>query len=206
MRQPVIGVTGLPCTGKSYAAGLLAAGRVEGVPAGVLLKADDIGHDILTREDVRRVLRDRFGDGVVSSSDPAAIRRAIAARVFSEPAELAWLEALVHPLVTAEAEREIAAAAGARPVVIEAALLFAADLDLRCDRVLIVEATFAARLRRAEKRGWDREELEKRERRQIPLFDAAQNRPSRDRFVHVRNDDDDTLLASRIATALGGRS
>lgn len=201
MTQPVIGVTGLPCAGKSLAAELLATGAVTGV-GGILLKADDIGHAVLVRPDVVEALRGRFGVDAFRDAEPAAVRRAIAERVFANPDDLAWLESLVHPLVAAEVDRITDDAGGRRPVVVEAALLFAADMDRRCDRVLVVEAEFAVRLARAERRGWDRAELERRERRQLPLFEAAFSGPDRDKLAFVRNDADDGRLAERIREVL----
>lgn len=205
MNFPVIGVTGLPCSGKSYAAGLLAAGEVAGVPPGELLKADDIGHEVLVRGDVAAELRKRFGDGLFAASDPATVRRAIAARVFGDAGALAWLEGVVHPRVVAEVDAAVERNRGKRTVVMEAALLFTAGMDLRCDAVLLVEAEFDTRLRRAAARGWGRDELERRERRQIPLFEAAKSGPDRDRLTTVRNDANDGALAVRIAAALAGR-
>lgn len=203
MKYRVIGVTGLPCAGKSLAAELLTLGAVPGVPKGVLLKADDLGHDILVRPEVVERLRARFGEGVIApGSDPASVRRAIAARVFADPAELAWLERLVHPLVDAEVDTAVRQAGGTMPVIVEAALLFASGTDERCDVILVVEAGFDIRLRRASARGWDRNELERRQSRQAPLFEAAWRGPDRAKLVAVSNDADDGMLAGRIATAL----
>ncbi len=201
MTWPVYGVTGLPCSGKSYAAGLLADGQVDGV-RGVLFKADDVGHDVLTRPDVVVALRERFGDDAFRDSDAAAVRRAIAERVFSDRRELVWLEGLVHPLVTADLDAVITANTPERPVVMEAALLFEAGMDDRSDVILLVEASFETRLRRAEGRGWDREELERRERRQIPLFEAALHGRNSGKIIRVQNDADDDGLAGRIRDAL----
>lgn len=162
----MIGITGLPCSGKSFAAGMLASGAVDGEER-ALLKADDIGHEVLLRADVLAALRSRFGDSV-AGADPVAARRSIAERVFADPAELAWLEGLVHPLIAQEVARR-AGAAGGRAVV-EAALLFAAGMDRGCGRVFVIEADFPVRLARAKMRGWNENELRRREERLLPLF------------------------------------
>ncbi len=201
MTLPVYGVTGLPCSGKSCAASLIADGRVDGV-RGVLFKADDVGHDVLTRPDVVVALRQRFGDDAFRNTDAAAVRRAIAERVFSDRRELVWLESLVHPLVTADLDAVITMNTPERPVVMEAALLFEAGMDDRSDVILLVEASFETRLRRAEGRGWDRAELERRERRQIPLFEAALQGRNSGKIIRVQNDADDDGLAERIRDAL----
>ncbi len=202
MSFPVVGVTGSPCSGKSYAARLLVSGAAPGLPAGELLQADAIGHEVLLWPEVVRELRGRFGDAPFASPDPAAVRRAIADAVFGAPEELAWLEGVVHPRVVAAIDRAVAAHREARPVVIEAALLFAGGLDRRCDRVLLIEADFAVRLERARARGWDRAELERRERRQTPLFDAAKTGPARERVIVVANNTDGDALLERLRQAV----
>lgn len=201
---PVLGVTGLPCSGKSYAADLLASGAIPGLPAGELLKADDIGHDVLLRPDVVKELRARFGDEPFADPEPAAIRRAIAGRVFGDRAALEWLEGVVHPRVAAEVDAAMARNRGLRPVVMEAALLFVAGMDMRCDKVLLIEADFAVRLRRAERRGWDKAELERRERRQLPLFEAAKTGPSREKITVVANNADGDTLREALRAAVAG--
>lgn len=204
MNFPVLGVTGLPCSGKSHAAELLASGRVPGLAPGELLKADDMGHEVLTRPDVVGLLRERFGADAFSSDDPAETRKAIAARVFGDSQALAWLEGVVHPRVVADVDAAVERNRSRRPVVMEAALLFTAGMDRRCDCVLLVEASFETRLRRAAARGWDRAELERRERRQLPLFEAVKNGPEREKIVVVDNSVDADLTES-LRRALAGR-
>jgi dephospho-CoA kinase len=204
MTRPVIGVTGLPCSGKSLAARFIASGSVTGIP-GELFKADDAGHEILTRPEVAARLRERLGDDIVASADPAAIRRAIAARVFADAPALAWLEGVVHPLVRAEVDR-LAAGDETRPLVMEAALLFGSAMEERCDRILLIEADFAVRLRRAAARGWNRAELERRERRLLPLFAREGKGAQRDRIARVANNDDAEALRCRLHDVLSAFS
>lgn len=202
----MIGVTGLPCAGKSHAAELLASGGVPGFPKGTLLKADDMGHEILTRPDVMISLREYFGEAFFPSNgpaNPAAVRRAIAERVFADADALRWLEGLIHPLVRRDVDAVVRSAAA--PVIVEAALLFAAGMETRCDRVLLIEANFETRLRRAALRGWDREELTRRERRQIPLFENAMNGAYASKIHRVQNDvqnDGGGGLVERLRAAL----
>ncbi len=195
----IVGVTGLPCAGKSLVAEMIASGGVDGVPA-LLLRADDIGHEVLLRPDVLEALRGRFGAEAAAGADPAAMRRAIAERVFSDPAELAWLEGLVHPLVSAEVFRRCAAAEGR--AVVEAALLFAAGMDARCGRILVVEAEFGVRLARAALRGWDGKELLRREERLIPLFAAAWNSADSGKMARIDNSGSVGDLRNSVRAAL----
>ena len=65
------------------------------------ISTDEIVHQLL-REDpkVKRAIIDRFGPGVVGP-DGEIDRAAVGRIVFMERAELAWLEQLLHPLVSA---------------------------------------------------------------------------------------------------------
>ncbi len=196
----VIGVTGLPCSGKSRAAALIAEGGVDGEPS-LLLKADDIGHAVLIRPEVAEAIRARLGEAAGDTADPAAMRRAIAARVFRDAEELRWLEQLTHPLIRDVTLRRIAAAGGGR-VVLESALLFAGGLDRLCRRVLVVEAAFPVRLARARERGWDESELRRREARQPPLPAGA------DRAIVARVDNNGSvgMLRDALRAALDRRN
>lgn len=194
----VIGVTGLPCSGKSFAASALADGRVDGIP-GELVKADDLGHVVLKQDDVKRLMAEEFGPAITEAADPAAVRAVIAARVFSDPEKLAWLEGVIHPLVTEEVRKVMARTPGR--VVVESALLFAADLTGLCDAVVLVEADRAARLERARRRGWNEEELSRRERRLLPQFVEEIVGRLGDDLIRVDNNADDGLLPERLKAA-----
>lgn len=188
----VIGVTGLPCAGKSFTALHIASGVIDGVKR-LLIKADDIGHEILLRADVQEKLHERFGepfgDIEFAVSQQINMRKALAERVFVNAADLAWLEQLIHPLVTKETIRLCGSARSASNgrVIIEAALLFAAGMDRICGRILVIEADFNVRLARAASRGWDENELRRREERLIPLFDAAFAGSEKHRLARIDN-------------------
>ncbi|MDR1520365.1 MAG: dephospho-CoA kinase [Planctomycetota bacterium] len=188
-----VGVTGLPCSGKSR-----AAERLAGLAGGEVIQADALGHAVLERPEARELLRLRLGAGILAA-DPAETRRRIADRVFSDPAALAWLESLVHPLVAAETAIRAARLAGKRLAVIEAALLPVADMEHQCDRVILIEAEFPIRLDRAARRGWNRDELERRDARLAPLFDPGRLAEIGGKLVCIRNDKDDGRLGDEVA-------
>lgn len=199
----VLGVTGLPCAGKSLAARLIAAGDVTGLP-GEWIQADGLGREILERPEMLEALARRFGGGTVAAGDPVETRRRVAERVFRNPEDLAWLEGMVHPLVAEETACRIRAIDGSRPVILEAALLFAAGMEECCDGILLIEAGFGTRLARAAKRGWNEEELRRRDGRIAPLFAAEALASVRARLRLVQNDADDGCLAERLRTTLEG--
>lgn len=69
-------------------------------------------------------------------------RRRLGARVFADPAALARLEAILHPMVRAEEKRFVARAWARRDsvVVLDVPLLFESGGAYRCDYVLVVSA------------------------------------------------------------------
>src|SRR5437667_9786992 len=123
MTSPVIGLTGGIGSGKSTVARILADLGAH------VIDADRIGHEVYRpgTEGHASVVA-TFGPGVVAA-DGSIDRRALGAIVFREPAALARLNALVHPLITAEIQRRLAAGRadpGTPPIVIEAAILIQA--------------------------------------------------------------------------------
>lgn len=205
LRYPIIGVTGMPCSGKSYAADLLADGSVTGEP-GELVKADNLGHVALTRPEVVDKMRLRFGDEVFAPGQTnTSIRRKIGERVFVHPEDLMWLESVIHPIVAGQTAEIVEDLRGTRTVVVEAALLLAADMDRMCDIVLLVEAAWSMRAKRAARRGWNAAELEQRDRRLLPLFAPERLARLGHKLVYAHNDSDDDRLGERLREALSGR-
>jgi dephospho-CoA kinase len=99
-------------------------------------------------------------------------RRAVAAKVFADPASRKRLEELVHPLVAAARDRVMAEHADDQTVqafVWDTPLLFEAGLNQQCDAVVFVDALPEERLARVASRGWDQAELSRRENLQWPL-------------------------------------
>jgi dephospho-CoA kinase len=198
--RDAVGVTGLPCSGKSFAAELLASGEIDGERR-LLLKADDIGHELLLRDDVLRKVRARFGADVTDAGDPAAVRRRIAERVFGKAADLEWLEQLIHPLVTEEMFSRIQKTRNGTKIVIESALLFKAGLDAYCGRILVIEANQAVRTERAAERGWTENKLRGIDALQIPFLDTA-IRTQQHNIVRVDNSASVEELRAGLSAAL----
>lgn len=131
MTRPVtLAITGGIGAGKSEA---LAAFARHGAAT---LSADQVVHDLIAGdEDVRAALRERFG-----TTD----RSEIAAVVFADPVELAWLEALLHPRVR---ERWLSwlAEVDAPVAVVEVPLLYETAGERHFDKVVVVTAPRAIR-------------------------------------------------------------
>jgi dephospho-CoA kinase len=159
MAARVIGLTGGIGSGKSTVAAML------GELGAHVIDADRIGHEVYRpgTEGFRRVAG-AFGPGVVAA-DGTIDRRALGAVVFADPAALARLNALVHPLIGEEIRRRIAAAsaeAPARPIVVEAAIMLEAGWRF-FDQVWVVVAEPATAIARVTaSRSLDRADVERR--------------------------------------------
>jgi len=137
-RPVAVAITGGIGAGKSTA---LAAFRVHGAAT---VSSDEIVHHLLRADtDVRKALVDRFGDGILGE-DGTPDRARIAAIVFDDAESLAFLESLLHPLVSREYLRwreQLAALDDPPPVcVTEVPLLYEAGGESRFDKVVVVTA------------------------------------------------------------------
>ena len=96
-----------------------------------------------------------FGDDIIGT-DGAMDRTRMRALAFAEPAAKARLEAILHPMIGAEAQRQ-AQAAGPAPVVFDVPLLAESrHWRARCDRILVVDCTEETQVQRVMQRsGWD---------------------------------------------------
>ena len=120
---------------------MLAAFRAHGAAT---VSSDEIVHHLLRADlDVRSALVERFGDAILGE-DGIPDRAAIAAIVFDDADALAFLEGLLHPLVSREYLnwREQLAALDAPPRVCatEVPLLYESGGETRFDRVVVVTA------------------------------------------------------------------
>ncbi len=159
-RPLVVAITGGIGAGKSEA--LRAFARL----GAATISSDEIVHRLLRDDDeVRRALLDRFGPRILDEGGTIA-RRSVAKIVFSNPDELAWLEALLHPRVVREylAWREALARRPQPPplCVTEVPLLYEVGGETRFDAVVVVTAPRDLRKRRSPAAE------EKRERRLLP--------------------------------------
>jgi dephospho-CoA kinase len=139
VRRPVaVALTGGIAAGKSEA---LAAFARHGAATA---SADEFVHTLLAEDDeVRQAIGDRFGDDAVGD------RRRIGEIVFNDPAELEWLEQLLHPRTRALASAWLETVE--RPLaVVEIPLLYETGGEARFDRVVVITAPPELR---AERRG-----------------------------------------------------
>jgi dephospho-CoA kinase len=149
-----VALTGGIASGKSTVAGMFAA---LGVPV--------IDTDLIAREVVepgRPALAsvvDAFGPEVLTL-DGSLDRRRLRDRVFADSGQRRRLEAILHPAIRAEMERQSQAAGGAYQLLVIPLLAEGGRRD-HVDRVLLVDAPESAQLERLMRRdGGTREQAE----------------------------------------------
>jgi dephospho-CoA kinase len=148
-RTLVIGLTGPIGCGKSTVAGWLEE------LGGVVVDADRIAREVTAPgEPALDAVIEAFGEEFMAA-DGSLDRAALGRVVFSDPAALATLEAIVHPAVRPRIEEAVRAAAdaGAPLVVIEAIKLVEAGHAARCDEVWLVTCDAATQRERLVGRG-----------------------------------------------------
>jgi dephospho-CoA kinase len=161
---PVIGLLGGVASGKS------AVARLFEELGAKTLDADKAGHEVLRREDVKAAVRETWGDEVFSAHGEVD-RPKLGRIVFADQAALVELERLTHPHIGDLLRRRAAelAAAGARAIILDAAVMLKAGWDKLCDVLVFVDAPREARLGRAARRGWSESDFDRREAAQEPV-------------------------------------
>lgn len=132
-RPYVVGLTGGIGSGKSAAADEFA--RL----GAALVDTDAISHRLTGAGGAAIPAIQRiFGEGYVLSSG-AMDRKRMRERVFSDAAARKSLEGLLHPMIRAESERQIAAAGGPYVIHVVPLLVESGGYRERVDRVLVVD-------------------------------------------------------------------
>jgi len=161
-----IGLTGGIACGKSTVLGLFQELGCR------VLDADAIARRVMQKgTPVWHAVRARFGEAVLRA-DGDIDRKRLAEIVFRDSAARRDLEALVHPRVFAEAEREMAAIARQEPdalVVFDVPLLLETGYHRKVDRVVVVSCRPETQMRRLLERGMSEPEARLRLAAQMPL-------------------------------------
>jgi dephospho-CoA kinase len=191
----LVGLTGNIGSGKSTVAQLLSERGATIIDADVLAR-----RAVESGTEAHRAIAERWGTSILSADgtlDRAALRRI----VFSDPAELEQLNAIVHP----EVERmrgelvERARQRGDRLVVCDIPLLFERRMTERFDRIVLVDAPRPVRLERlVRERGLRETEAMDMIVAQMP----AELKRARADFV-IDNDGSLTALDQRVSEVWG---
>jgi dephospho-CoA kinase len=193
---PFVGLTGGIGAGKSTA--LAALERL----GAATISSDAIVHELWgDDEQLRCAVVERWG--VQVAPEGAIDRSAVAERAFADPAERAWLEAMLWPLVGARVAAWLAGARAERSdgspppraAVVEVPLLFEAGQEGVYDATIAVVSDEAVRRERAAARGHS--SLDERAARQLSQEEKAR----RATFV-VRNDGSERDLERELSSVL----
>jgi len=142
----VVGLTGGIGSGKSAAADAFA--RL----GATVVDTDAIAHELTAPGGaaIAEVAR-QFGKAFVDASG-AMDRKRMRDLVFNDAEEKQRLEALLHPMIRAESQRRVAAAAGPYVVLVVPLLIESAGYRERVGRVLVVDCPEALQLARVRQR------------------------------------------------------
>lgn len=143
-RMIVVGLTGGICSGKSTVAAMFQ--RL----GATVIDADQVAHEVVEPDrPLFEAVASRFGREVIGT-DGRIDRGRLGAIVFADPNARRRLEELLHPAIIEECERRIrlTEVSGATVCLIDAALLIESGWHIRCDVVVLVEASDAVRLDR----------------------------------------------------------
>jgi dephospho-CoA kinase len=168
-KKPLVGIMGGIASGKSTVAREFAKLGCK------VINADQIAHELLDRKSVRDKITAAFGPSI-SDSNGKISRGELARIVFGDPQKLALLNQIIHPLVLERAARLIerySRQSEVKAIVLDMPLLVEVGWARRCDRLVFVNCRQKTRAERAEKMGFDKNQLKIRENFQISLDNKA---------------------------------
>jgi dephospho-CoA kinase len=164
---PILGLVGGIGSGKSFVAGLFAELGAK------VVEGDQAGHEALKQPEIKKQIIARWGEEIVNDHGEID-RRKLGTKVFADPKHLKELETIVFPWIKEKLKRELLTAdqdPHSRLLILDAAVMMEAGWSEICDAIIFVDAPKEVRQQRIAARGWSPEELEKRERSQLPLVE-----------------------------------
>ncbi|MGV2293144.1 dephospho-CoA kinase [Trinickia sp. YCB016] len=141
-----VGLTGGIGSGKTTVADLFAA---HGVP---IVDTDLIAHRITAPNGAAMALITKEFGAEFVTTDGALDRAKMRALIFSDNTAKARLEAITHPLIRAETERERNAATGPYLIIVVPLLVESGTWKARVDRVLTVDCSVDTQIERVMRR------------------------------------------------------
>jgi dephospho-CoA kinase len=161
-----IAITGNTGSGKSTVAEIL---RRRGIP---VVDADRIAHDVISMPEIRDRIKSEFGSGFVTS-DGLVDRKRLGREVFSDPARLRRLNAIMRPKIAFLVGKAMDEAPG-EWVAVDGALVFEYGLEGLFDRVVVVVSDPEEMVRRsARKTGYSEDVVRRILSAQIPQEEKA---------------------------------
>ena len=167
----LVGLTGGIGSGKSTLAALL------GERGAVVIDADALGHAALAPgEPAWKAAVEHFGDEVLAAGSMDIDRKLLARIVFEDPAKLAILNAITHPVILRSIADRIEAQRGTNAVIVlDAALVVELGLVESLDLVVVIVSDRATRTARLmDQRGMTRSAVDARIAAQAPPEDLIE--------------------------------
>jgi dephospho-CoA kinase len=164
-KKPVIGILGGIASGKSTVAAEFAKLGCK------VIDADAIVHELLESRPLKETITARFGQAILDSTGRIDHEK-LAAVVFDDRDKLSSLNEIIHPFVlrrTEELVEQYGRQDQVKAIVLDMPLLVEVGWAKRCDRLIFVECKRQLRVLRAQKRGFDENQLKIRENFQISL-------------------------------------
>jgi dephospho-CoA kinase len=158
----LIGLTGQIGAGKSTVAAALSE------MGATVIDADLIGRQVVEHSvELLAQLQAEFGESIVDQWGQLR-RERLAELAFASEESKTRLNALVHPHLLKELHRRLRQALeSGKIVVIDAALLLDWDLEIKPDRIWVVEASEETRMQRLTERGMSRSDVLARQKAQL---------------------------------------
>ena len=141
----VVGVTGGIGSGKTTVTDLFQEHGIAVVDADVIAR-----HIMDPGSPALQAVRERFGSAALHA-DGSLNRAWLRARIFAEPEDKAWLNALTHPLIRDQILAQLKAAQSPY-VILSAPLLVENRLTELCQRVLVVDVDEQTQIERTSAR------------------------------------------------------
>lgn len=167
MTAPVIGILGGIGSGKSS-----VIRKIQDLKL-LILDADVVGHEVLKSAAIIDQLVHAFGSEILDGKQ--VDRRKLGSLVFGnhpkQQQNLKTLNSIVHPEIRQRLHDQIAAGKqNSDAVILDASLLLEGSWDDHCDFLIFVDTDLDVRQERVQRtRGWDADELPKRERNQVSV-------------------------------------
>jgi dephospho-CoA kinase len=185
----VIGLTGGIGCGKSAAAACFAEFGYN------IVDADQLARQALESDGCVSLLKARWGDACLGP-DGRPDRSWIAAKVFDDPVELAFLEGLTHPEVARLRQRAVMDTS--RHHVVEIPLLFEKNLTEGFALIVCVACSEEVRRARLLKKGLSESQISRRINSQMTLSEKVKRSD-----VVVWNDGEPSFLREQVAALVG---
>jgi len=185
----VIGLTGGIGCGKSAAAACFAEFGYN------IVDADQLARQVLESDGCVSLLKARWGDACLGSGGRPD-RSWIAAKVFDDPVELAFLEGLTHPEVARLRQRAVMDTS--RHHVVEIPLLFEKNLTEGFSLIVCVACSEEVRRARLLKKGLSESQVSRRINSQMTLSEKVKRSD-----VVLWNDGEPSFLREQVASLVG---